>query len=296
MMYIRKFIFFLSALGLLITAGVLDARAAPTVEDLIKRKGFSWRSAVTKHLRLYFEPGTLAEARIEQLKLRQEQAFERNETLLGTDSYPYSTDLFSVESRERMKELVGDRTYGVAYPTTKVACIVYSEKSDASGSHELMHLMSGNAWGTKFKPWINEGFAVYADDNWHGHRLHDLNRYFLKKKKLISLKDLIGDFKGQAHMLSYPQAARFVKFFYDRFGVEKVRQIWSDASAKGLKRVTGEDLASLESSWHRTLMQAEDRDIKYDITMYAPPLPTACIDRSTRVPMRFRITGPVLHI
>lgn len=226
MVYARKFLICFASLGFVLGVCVVSVSAVPTSRDLLKRKGFVWTSASTEHLRLYFEPGTFAERQIEYLKTRQEKAYARNLKLLDAGSYPHQTDIFIVDSRERMKALIGDETNGVAYPTTKVACFVYSEKADASGSHELMHVMAGNAWGTKFKPWINEGLAGYADDIWHGHKLHDLSKYFLKEQKLISLEDLVENFRAQPHMLSYPQAASFVKYLYETYGVAKVRELW----------------------------------------------------------------------
>lgn len=245
--------------------GVMNSLAAPTTDELLKRRGFVWRSASTENLRLYFEPGSFAEVRIEHLKARQQDAFARNLKLLAIDTYPHRTDIFVVESRERMKELIGEATNGVAYAGTRVVCFVFSKKTNASGAHELMHVMAGNVWGSKVRPWINEGFAGYADDIWYGYKLHDLGKYLLNNRKLIALDELMEDFRDQPDMLSYPQAASFVKFLYEQYGVAKVREIWKDGSPKSVRRILGVDVATLEKAWHERLRKADATNVRYDL-------------------------------
>ncbi len=251
---------------LIITVSVGNSFGAPSAADLLKKKGFVWKTVVTEHLRLHFEPGTLAETRIEDLKRFQEKAFAKNLQLLKVDGYFFRTDIFIVASHEKMKRLIGDQTNGVAFPTTKVACFIFSEKIDASGAHELMHVMAGNSWGLKFKSWINEGFATYADDIWHGYQLHDLNKYLLQEKKLIPLEKLLNDFSSHPDLISYPQTGSFVKYIYEQYGVDKVKELWKGGTVKGLNRALGKDIVVLETEWHRRLMEADATSVKYDLS------------------------------
>jgi hypothetical protein len=249
---------------LFITAAVSRGLAAPSADELLKRKGFVWKSAVSENLRLHFEPGTLAETRLEGLKLTQEKAFVRNLQLLKITSYSLQTDIFIVDSRARMKQLIGDETNGVAFPRKKVLCFVFSDKINASGAHELMHVMAGNTWGFEFKTWINEGFAAYADDFWYGYGLHDLNKYLLQEKQLISLEKLIKNFNAQPHMISYPQAGSFVKYLYEQYGADKVKELWKAGAVNDFQRILGKDVSTIEKEWHTRLMQADAAKIKYD--------------------------------
>lgn len=262
----RNFLFSISLLLAFLTIAASCCFASPSVDKLLKRKGFVWKSAVTEHLRLHFEPGTLAETRIEDLKRWQEKAYARNLQLLKIGDYAFQTDIFIVASRERMKQLIDEETNGVAYPDTKVVCFIFGKKIDASGSHELMHVMVRNAWNAKSKDWINEGFATYADDIWYGYKLHALNKYLLQEKKLIPLKKLIKDFSDYSDMISYPQAGSFVKYLYEQYGVDKVKELWKNGTVKDLKRVLGKDAATLEKEWHDTLMETDATKIKYDFS------------------------------
>ena len=262
----RNFLFSISLLLAFLTIAASCCFASPSADKLLKRKGFVWKSAATGHLRLHFEPGTLAENRIEELKRFQEIAYAKNLKLLKVSDYSFQTDIFIVASRERMKQLIGRETNGVAYPGTKVLCFIFSEKIDASGSHELMHVMAGNVWGLKFKRWINEGFATYADDIWYGCKLSDLNKYLLQEKRLIPLEKLIKDFSDHSDMISYPEAGSFVKYIYEQYGVEKVKELWKSGTIKDLKRVLGKDILTLEKDWHSKLLEADATKIKYDFS------------------------------
>ena len=261
---IRNLSFLLSSILSLLSVTVSFCFASPNANELLSRKGFVFKSAVTEHFRLHFEPNTLAEDRLEDLKLWQEKAFARNLQLLKVTNYLSQTDIFIVASRERMKKLIGDETNGVAYPDTKVVCFIFNERINASGSHELMHVMARNAWNIKPKAWIGEGLAVYADDIWGNYQLHDLSKYFLQEKKLIPLEKLIENFGGYSDLATYPQAGSFVKYLYEQYGADKVRMLWSSGTVKDLKRVLGKDVPTLEKEWHSKLTEADASKVKYE--------------------------------
>ncbi len=130
-----------------------------------------------------------------------------------------------------------------------------------------MHVMAGNAWKGKPKFWINEGFAVYSDEMWYGFPLHDLNKYLLLEKKLIPLGELIENFRYYSDMVSYPQAGSFVKYLYEQYGVDKIKDLWKSGAAKNFKRVLGKDIAALEKDWHGKLMEADATKIKYNFSL-----------------------------
>lgn len=268
-MLIKKPHNFLFSLSFMFALGITSASfclASPSAKELLKRKDFVWKSTASEHFRFHFEPVAETENRIENLRLSQEEFFAKNLRLLKINAYPFQTDIFVVASRQRMKRLTGDETNGAAYPDTKVVCFILNEKLYGWGSHELMHVMAGNVWGKKFKPWINEGFATYSDDIWHGYKLHDLNKYLWQKKKLIPLEKLIEDFFDYSDMETYPQAGSFVKYLYEQYGVDKVRELWKGGTVRDLKRVLGKDAAALEKEWHNELMKADATNVKYEVS------------------------------
>jgi gamma-glutamylcyclotransferase (GGCT)/AIG2-like uncharacterized protein YtfP len=242
------------------------AFGSPTASELLNKKGFSWRTIESEHVRVHVESeNKLAVERIDYLRAKQEQAYIVSIRLLGSSDSGGKVDVFVVASRNRMKKLVNDGdTNGVAFPTKRVICFIFNETLDVSSPHEMMHVLAGNIWGLKFKPWISEGWAGVADDGWHGYELYNLNKYLLERRRLFPIRRLVEDFRGLPNMISYPQAAAFVKFVHDKYGREAIRSLWSDATVSGVKRLTGKDLGELEADWHKRLMEADSAEIVYN--------------------------------
>jgi hypothetical protein len=212
---------------LIVAFAVTTALASPSASELLKKKGFTWKTVESEHLRVHFElENRYAAERIDYLKAKQERAYIANLRLLGVAEGVGKVDVFVVASRERMKKLVGDETNGVAFPTKRVLCFIFNETLDVSSPHEMMHVLAGNLWGLKFKPWISEGWAGVADNGWYGYDLYNLNKYLLERKKLFPLARLMGDFNDLPDMITYPQAAGFVKFLHENYGIAAIRNLW----------------------------------------------------------------------
>lgn len=104
-----------------------------------------------------------------------------------------------------------------------------------------------NLWG-KPNIWINEGLAVYSDDNWHGYDLYQLTAHLVEQNRIISLSKLLKDFKGTDTMIAYPLIGSFVKYLDETYGRDVVIKIWKSKS-KNLKIFTGKSVDELETEW-----------------------------------------------
>ncbi len=150
-----------------------------------------------------------------------------------------------------MRALLGREVNGQALPQRQTVFFVLSTLVDASGAHELCHVMATSAWG-KTEDWINEGLAVYADDVWNGHPLHTVTAFHLERGTAIPLRDLIEHFGRHDALVAYPEAGSFVKFLYERYGRAAVHAIWT-AGGAGIPRTTGRSLDDLEREWHAAI-------------------------------------------
>jgi hypothetical protein len=233
----------------------------PSVKDLVEHKGFNWQSADTANFRFYYEPGTFGEQHIEQLKGDAETSRTRVLTLLGEQVYRERISIFVLSSRERMKALIGKEINGVALPQRNAVLYVFSETTNASGAHELCHVFAKNLWG-KADDWVNEGFAVYADDQWQQYELHAVAKHLLAKNKLIPLAELIKHFDKYSELNTYPECGSLVKFLYEKYGRDKVRQIWQQGPGV-IPSITGKKLNELEKEWFVTIEQADASKVKY---------------------------------
>jgi len=224
---------------------LLGGRSASTLRD---HQGFAWRSAQTDHFQLYFEPESLAEHHIDALTQRMEESRTRVLALLGERDYSARVTVFAVRSRARMKALIGKEVNGQAIPNRNLVLFVISDSIDASGAHELCHVIAKTSWGNA-DDWINEGLAVYADDTWQQRPLHAAASYLLAQHQLVPLADLLRRFNHFPELVTYPEAGSFVKFLYEAYGVDTVKQIWSEGAA-AIPRIIGKSIDALEREWH----------------------------------------------
>ncbi|MEW6738071.1 MAG: hypothetical protein AB1489_42745, partial [Acidobacteriota bacterium] len=223
----------------------------PKVKDYINRKGFTWNTDSTNNLKLYFEPNTPAEQRINELKKNAEQSFARVLQLLGEQTYRHQVNVFIVDSRSRMKALVGREVNGSANPEINTIFYVFGNNINASGSHEFCHVLAVNSWG-KAEIWINEGLAVYSDDNWHGYKLHELSKHLLLKGELIPLEKIVKDFRKYPTLITYPESGSFVKFLCEEYGMNKVKEMWKKG-ASHIPKIFDKSLKELEKEWHNII-------------------------------------------
>jgi hypothetical protein len=137
---------------MMVLACVVSAAGAfgtPTAKSFKNKKGFTWISKSSLNFNYYFEPGTPAERDFEKISDRMEKSRANVEKLLG-GSFGEKTDSFIVDSRARMKQLVGEEGNGFAFgsvnPTTSrtefVTAMVYSDTIKAIGAHETCHALS----------------------------------------------------------------------------------------------------------------------------------------------------------
>jgi hypothetical protein len=234
---------------------------SPSVKDLVNKKGFAWKSEETTNFRFYFEPGTLGEKHIDELKENAEQSRIRVLGFLGEKRYEKRVTIFILDSRAKMKALIGKEINGVGLPKILSLLYVFSETINASGAHELCHVLAKNLWGNA-DDWINEGLAVYSDGVWRRYQLDDLAKHLLLKSKLIPLEEILKHFDKYPELITYPEIGSFVKFLYEKYGMNAVREIWKqDASA--IPRVTGRSLNDLEKDWFEVLARADASGVTY---------------------------------
>jgi hypothetical protein len=217
-------------------------------ETLRTRHGFHWSIEHSSHFDYYFEPGSPAALDIARIEVRFENDYSHIVSLLGGKQVNFHMDAFIVDSRARMKQLCGHESNGLG--VGKVFLFVYGDSIKALGAHEPTHLLSQFVWGTPNRVWLTEGLAVYADDEWQGRSLHGICRQLDIDQKLMPISALFDDrrFRQSSEMVTYPEAGSFIKFLYERYGVEAVRSLWMNG-AESIPRVFGKSLAQLESEW-----------------------------------------------
>jgi hypothetical protein len=157
-------------LAIVALVAIACASAASYSPDALrKRRGFAWKVGHSASFTCFFEASSSAERDIEKIKRRAEESRSHVLKLLGEPSGSAPVvSVFIVETNQRMKDLGGNP--GNAWSTDKLIAFVYGDRVKAGGAHEDCHLMARHLWGSPHSDWLNEGLAVYSDDNWWGHR------------------------------------------------------------------------------------------------------------------------------
>ena len=233
------------------------------IDKFRNNSNFDWVvDSLENDVVLYYEKNRYAEKNLEVLKLRVKQHLTSTMDFVGIETYDKPIHYFILEDRQRMKLLVGHETNGNANPKNNFVTAIFSEKiKSVYGNHELFHLIAMNEWGYP-ETWINEGMAVYSDDNWHGYNLHELSKYLIDNKNYIPLKKMAKRLRKFDSMITYPLLGSFVKFIEEKYGRETTKLIWTKGRKK-IKKHIGKSLEDLEKEWLITLNTVTYKDIRY---------------------------------
>lgn len=250
------------ALAVLLLPG-LNSFAQKKHIRFLNNPHFEWISdSLAPHTTIYYEKGSYAEAHKEILKEKIKYYLQRTQAFAGIENYNHPIHYFILESRKKMKILLGRETNGNADPENDLVTAIYSEKiKSAFSHHELFHLVAMKEWGPS-EIWFNEGMAVYSDNNWQGYPLHELSKYLIDHGKFISLKKMSKRIRFYNSMITYPLLGSFAKFIDETYGRKATQLIWQKGK-KNMKDYLGKSLADLEKEWIAKLQSVPYSDIRY---------------------------------
>ena len=244
------------ALSILAVPLAVPDRAGDSVDPVLRQyvdhTGFNWKYKQTAHFHLYFQADSDARRHIGMLKRNVEADRKGVIRLLGATGYEPAISAFFLRSGAQMKELVGVEVDGRSRPVQHVVFSVVTP-TRLHLTHEICHEIASNLWGAA-EPWIEEGLAVYADE---GDNIRYDSWTLLSSGTLIPFEKLIGpDWNSTMYSpdVTYTELGGFVKFLHDRFGVDRVKQIWQGGS-QTIPIITGMSIADLEREWRLSLVQ-----------------------------------------
>jgi hypothetical protein len=239
-----------------------------SVKSLAGRRGFTWSTHPFDGFVLYVEPDSAAARDLDGVKADARRARQRVLTYLKEPMYEPTVSIFVVDTRERMKDLIGRRSNAMAYHTTNVLCLVWADTWRIGATHELLHVVAMNRWGVPER-WVNEGMAVDAARLWRGHDLHALCKHLRAQGELPSLADVTRRYDRLPGLVAYPAAGSFVRFLRESHGLETLRQVW-DGGRRVLPAATGMHMEAIETVWLAVVDAAEAEGIQYDIKWVGP--------------------------
>jgi len=222
----------------------------------------TWVPRFIPGFRVYFLADSYPALHQDSLLARLPAAKRHAESLLGVRPLEEPIDLFFVETRPEMRHLVGVRATGYADVSARAVFLMTNPEWRAFERHEIMHVIMGQAWGSAGSntDWILEGIAQAADGRCGAFSNAAVLVALTRRRGWIPFTTMVTDFRAQADLRAYLQAAVFADFLLDRVGSEALRTLWTDGVAPGTE-IAGRPLRVLEREWRTGLRAA--------------PLPTA---------------------
>lgn len=205
---------------------------ATTEKGMIKKLG---GHISTGHFEVYYD-SRIESRSVKSVLLHNEYYFEQICSALKVKPSKKVTTFLFYDSQQK-KELMGSANADVAKPWLYQLYINYSNYEQTL-KHEIVHCVSSEFGVTPFKissgfnPSMLEGLAVALQDDYNGHTVHYMaalaynNGYKYPVDKLFEGLN----FFGQLSSLSYIYAGSFIKFLIDKYGVEKLKKVYSHGS------------------------------------------------------------------
>jgi hypothetical protein len=203
---------------------------APSAEAqrILDDARFGWVTIASPHARIHFLPSSYAAAHEDTLAARVEGARSAVLDRLGIGDYETTLDVFYVDSRQDMNDLVGRPVTGFAYYRDAAIVLVLNDRWRAFERHELTHFVTYDTWPDGAGPAVVEGLATYVDGACGGYPNGRVARTILDRGEMIPLAVLAADFRSQDDLVAYLEAGSVVEFVAQRRGANVMHTLWSE--------------------------------------------------------------------
>ena len=218
---------------------------------------FKWIHRETPGFRVYFLADSYPARHQDSLLARLPQALEHAENLIGVEDTSGPIDLFFVENRPQMEQLVGGRATGFAQPSARAVFLMTNPEWRAFERHEIMHVVAVQSWGRALpgSDWLQEGLAQFADGSCAGYENSDIAVALAARHGWIPFNDVLTRFRQQSDLRAYLHAASFVKYLHQRYGASILKKLWTEGVSPG-PQADGVPLEEVERSWRGNLVPA----------------------------------------
>jgi hypothetical protein len=210
---------------------------------------FQWQKATTEHFTIYYAANSATVPRLGEIKKSIEVSRASVLNLIQVKEFPDRIHVFLVDSRPRMKDLMGAEQFGGAIAKIRVVFAVVNATNNGCSTHEFCHVIASLVW-CKPERWIDEGFASFSDERWRNRDM--LAARLAAQGRLLPLKTLAEDFLKHPERVTYIESASFLGFVIERYGMETFKDVWKHGF-KGLPKALGRSVPELEAEWRASL-------------------------------------------
>ena len=208
--------------------------------QLLTRSEYQWQTHQTAAAHLHFQPNSYAAKSTAHLTSAVDSARAEVLAFLNEKDVGPASELFFVDSREQMQQLIGRPIAGMVQSGEKTAIFVYNEQYKPFLAHELTHLYSHYNWGRPgHGRWLSEGLAMLVTGPCQGHTVNELAAGLKHGNELLKWTDLQDRFEEVPEVVANIQAASMADMIMQRGGKPALQSAWRADSS----------FASLEKEW-----------------------------------------------
>jgi hypothetical protein len=219
-----------------------------------------------RHLNLYFLPGTLAASKSREILVEREAGLAKIEEMIGMR---FDGTIALILYPDMATKTADTLHTGEGWAFDRMMVEIYNKDTQLDPFHEMTHIVTGTLGSPP--PLFDEGLAIYVAETLGsdaleyivgpGHKIDEVLKGYKQQGKLIPLVELlavanIGDTPERAE-IEYPEAASFVEYLIEAFGLETFRKIFStleagdapDKNRESLENITAKTFVELETQW-----------------------------------------------
>ena len=227
------------------------------IRQLIQTDSLPFISLNYENFRLYFRGDGYTATHLRDLEQQLSGAFNKVLAALDIGSYSTGINVILVDSRAELQEVTGIAAYGgMAFVGDNAVFLVFNGKRRLQAKHEIFHLISQDAWGITTSRLLDEGGAVYADNEcYFENPIYSISAWLKSDGRLLSFKSLITDFDNEARksdVIAYLESATIFKYLYTQYGMEKLKRLRSEGFEK-FEEIYGFPVTRLEKEWNQMI-------------------------------------------
>lgn len=206
------------------------------------------KSISTEHFRIHF-PDSLKNKETIFAAMLHEYYFDQLTINLGLHGDRQKIDSYIFASKAQKRELLGSGNADIAKPWLNE---IYLNFSNYEGTlkHELMHVIAAKFGknilkvAENFNPLMIEGYAMAFEDNYAGNSVHYMAKLAFQAGYKIPIVKLFEgvNFFTKTSSISYIYSGSFIKYIADKYGVEKIKMLYSNSD---FKMIFGKNISAL---------------------------------------------------
>lgn len=229
---------------------------------ILQQSKTGWKQYQSDHFKFFVKETLYADQQIDSVKDKLERERIHIIDFLEQQSFTDTANIIIVDTKEKIKNLLGFEVQGFAIPENNMVIFLYSKDYSLAARHELTHYYLFHTWGRPADNWFSEGLAVYNDQKWSGYQVDSLCKHLKDNSKLLKMATLSKKFHALNAMIAYPQIGSFTGFLLSAYGKPKVKELWNRGFGE-IKAIYGKSLKELEKEWLQHLDSMQPNTIDY---------------------------------